>query len=55
METVTCSIADARRATGLGRTKIDELLKNGTLKSVKVGTRRLVTIASIRALADQAA
>lgn len=55
METVTCSINDARRATGLGRTKINELISNGTLKSVKVGARRLITTASIRALVDQAA
>lgn len=55
MEPATISIASAGKALGLGRTKINELLSDGTLKSVKVGARRLIRVDSIHALVDRAA
>lgn len=55
METLTVTIEGARRATGLGRTKIYELVGNGKLRTIKVGRRTLVTTESIRALVGQAA
>jgi excisionase family DNA binding protein len=36
--------------TGLGRTRIYELLADGSLESVRLGRRRLVTRRSIEAL-----
>jgi excisionase family DNA binding protein len=36
--------------SGLGRTKLYELLTNGEIQSVRVGTRRLIVFASLKAL-----
>jgi excisionase family DNA binding protein len=47
---ITVTIGDTRRITGLGSTKVYELIKQGKLKSVAVGRRRLVLYASIEAL-----
>lgn len=47
---VTVTVAQAEAAIGLGRTTIDKLMKNGTLVRVKVGSRTLITVDSIRAL-----
>lgn len=55
MEPLTITIEGTRRATGLGTTKIYELMNEGRLKTVKVGRRTLVKTDSIRALVDQAA
>lgn len=43
----SCSINDAARDIGIGRTKLYELINRGVLKTVKIGRRRLVTTASI--------
>jgi excisionase family DNA binding protein len=48
------SISDASTALGIGRTKIYEMLANGELSSVQIGTRRLVKAESMRALVDRA-
>lgn len=55
MEPITVTIADTQRVTGLGRTKLYELIGDGKLKVVKVGRRTLVRTDSIRALVGQAA
>ena len=47
---VVASVAQAMRATGLGRTKINELMNEGTLVRKKVGRRTLVTVESIERL-----
>jgi hypothetical protein len=47
---VMVTVAQAEAATGLGRTTIDKLMKAGTLVRVKVGSRTLITVESIRAL-----
>ena len=51
MEPVLCSLEDAGKALNLGRTKIYEMLADGTLESVRIGRRRLVRVASVHALA----
>lgn len=55
MEPVTVTIKGAREATGLGNTKIYELIKQGRLDTVTIGRRRLVRTDSIRKLLQVAA
>jgi excisionase family DNA binding protein len=43
-------IDDFCRAYGIGRTTVYALLKNGTLRSIKIGRRRLITADSAEAL-----
>jgi excisionase family DNA binding protein len=52
MEALTISVAAACEATGLGRTKIYQLLASNVLKRVKVGRRTLLDINSVRRLVD---
>jgi excisionase family DNA binding protein len=40
---------------GIGRTKLYELLGNGTLKSITVGKRRLISLRSIEELGSEGA
>jgi excisionase family DNA binding protein len=47
-ERLTCSIADACKATALGKTKIYELISDGTIRTKTVGRRRLVVVESLR-------
>ena len=48
MDQITISVAEACRASGLGRTTIYELLRAGKITSRKVGERRLIDAASLR-------
>ena len=50
MDPITVTIKGARRATGLGTTKLYELINAGKLDTVKIGRRTLVKTDSIRAL-----
>jgi excisionase family DNA binding protein len=50
---VWLSVEDALYATGIGRTKLYELLGKGTLKSISVGRKRLISLASIEALSGE--
>jgi len=54
MDPITVSVDEARKALGIGRTKFYELVGEGRLKTLKIGRRTLVLVASIRALADDA-
>ena len=47
---LSCSIKDATRVSGLGRTKIYELINCGKLEVVKVGRRTLITMKSLQEL-----
>lgn len=38
----------AARILGIGRTKLYELIETGELRSLKIGTRRLITLEAIR-------
>ena len=47
---LTASVAQTEQATGLGRTTIDRLMRDGTLVRKKVGRRTLITVESIERL-----
>ena len=49
---LTCTIEEACSATGLGRTKLYELIGAGCLATTTVGRRRLVSVDSLRALLE---
>jgi len=51
VEPILCSQAEAGRMLAIGKTKLGELVAQGELESVRIGTRRLVKIASVRRLA----
>ncbi|OJY67141.1 MAG: hypothetical protein BGP16_18290 [Sphingobium sp. 66-54] len=51
MDPVLCSIADAARLLGIGKTKTYELIDAGQLATVAIGVRRMVTVESIKRLA----
>jgi excisionase family DNA binding protein len=48
-ERLTCSIAEACSATGLGKTKLYELIGQHAIATTTVGRRRLVQVESLRA------
>lgn len=50
-EPVLCGRLDAAKMLGLGATKTDELIAQGVLETVRIGTRRLVKISSLKRLA----
>jgi excisionase family DNA binding protein len=50
VEPLSVDISGACRMTGLGRSKIYELLGSGELRSLKVGRRRIITVGAIREL-----
>ncbi len=49
-EKLAYRIDEVVKASGLGRTKIYQLINEGRLKSLKVGGRRLVVADSLREL-----
>ena len=53
METLFVSINETGKALSLGRTSVYKLIDEGKLDSIKMGRRRLVTVASIRRLAEE--
>lgn len=50
MEPVLISVKEAAKALGLGRTTIYELINGGQLEAVKLGSRRLIKVASMQRL-----
>ena len=44
------SIKDAARLIGIGRTKLYELLDNGQLQNIRLGSRRLILMDALRKL-----
>lgn len=46
-ERLSCTIAEACDATGLGRTKLYMLMSAGVITSTKVGRRRLINVQSL--------
>lgn len=48
-EPVTVTVPDAMKYSGLGRTKLYDLISKGEIKSVRIGTRRLIVFASLKA------
>jgi excisionase family DNA binding protein len=55
MEAITVTVADARKALGIGHTTIYRLINEGRLDTVKLGRRTLIRTDSIRALVSKAA
>lgn len=55
MDAVLCSVPEAAKALGVGRSKAYELLAVGALESTRIGRRRLVRVASVKALAAEGA
>lgn len=49
-DVLSYTVPDAMAVTGLGRTKIYELLNANKLRSVTIGRRRLIAADSVRAL-----
>ena len=49
---LTCTIDDACEVTGLGRTKLYELIRAGLIVTTTIGRRRLVVVRLLLALLD---
>jgi excisionase family DNA binding protein len=49
---MSVSIRDAAEIIGIGRSKLYEHINSGALRTVKIGGRRLVLIASIRTFVE---
>ena len=54
-EPLTVRIPTAIRLTGIGRSKLYELIKSGDVETVKIGTATLVKVASLRRLTEHGA
>lgn len=52
MEKLTCSVKEAMEATSIGKTKLYELIGDGALDTIKIGTRRLIVIESLKRLTN---
>jgi excisionase family DNA binding protein len=52
-ERISCTIAEACVATGLGRTKLYELIKQKRISTIKVGARTLINVGSLAAAFEQ--
>lgn len=48
MNPIAVSPNEAARLSGVGRTTIYAALSSGDLKSIKIGTRRLITVEAIK-------
>jgi len=51
---ILCSVAEAARVLGIGKTKTYQLVDENLLETVSIGTRRLVKVASINRLVEAA-
>ena len=53
MQPIAVSPSEAARLAGVGRTTLYAALSSGDLTSIKIGTRRLITVDAIRAWLKQ--
>lgn len=51
-EPITVRIREACRITGIGRSKLYELISEGEIETIKVGTMTLVPVAGLRAFIE---
>tara|TARA_R110000868_G_scaffold375711_2_gene640387 strand:- start:1662 stop:1856 length:195 start_codon:yes stop_codon:yes gene_type:complete len=51
-ERITVRIKEACRITGIGRSKLYELIADGEIDIVKVGTMTLILVDSLKALTE---
>lgn len=47
---ITATVKGFCQMSGLGKTKVHEMIADGTLEAVKVGARRLIVVASYNRL-----
>lgn len=52
-DTITVKISVAVQMTGISRTKMYELIKDGQIEAIKVGTATLVPVDSLRRFLDE--
>lgn len=52
LQRLTCTIPEACEVSGLGRTKLYELIGNGRLDTRTIGRRRLVVVRSLTGLLE---
>jgi excisionase family DNA binding protein len=52
VQRLTCTIAEACEVTGLGRTKLYELIGDGKVGTTTIGRRRLVLVQSLLSLIE---
>jgi excisionase family DNA binding protein len=50
---LTCTVREACHETGIGKTRMHELISGGVLESVKIGRRRLVKVTSLLRLVQE--
>ncbi len=50
---ITAPVAEFCRLSGLGRSRVYELIGDGTLDSITIGKRRLIVIDSYRRLVER--
>ena len=53
-EPIAVRIPEATRLTGIGRSKLYELIASGDIETAKIGTCTLITVASLRQLIEKA-
>lgn len=53
MEPIFVSVKDGGKMLGLGKTSMFVLINSGRLETARFGRKRLVTVASIRNVADE--
>lgn len=53
-EPMLCSVREATKLLGVGRSKAYDLLEKRELESIKIGTRRLIKMDSIKAFIERA-
>lgn len=49
LQPIAVSPNEAARLSGVGRTTLYAALSSGSLRSIKIGTRRLITVDALRA------
>ena len=54
MEPITVRILEAVRLTGIGQSKLYELIASGDIETVKIGSCNLIPVASLHGLIEHA-
>ena len=54
IEPIAVRLPEATRLTGIGRSKLYELIASGDIETAKIGTCTLITVASLRQLIEKA-
>lgn len=49
---ILCSVSETARCLGIGKTKAYDLISEGSLETISIGSRRLVKVASIHKLVE---